>query len=656
MKKDVFSNVLTLVWNLLLIYICYSLCRLVFLLVNWDIFSGHMNFSYALSLFGAGIIFDTSAILYSNALFIFLFLFPLHWKENAAFYKVVRWIFTVANTFFLITNLIDCVYYRFTGRRTTMSVLQEFQHEKGSNIASIFMDEFVAYWYLVLLAAVLAFAVYKLYRSPKVFPVRNKLAYYIVQTAALLVAVPFTVFGMRGGMTTATRPITLSNANQYVNRAQDAGLVLNTPFSVFRTLDKKSFVVPDYLPESEAEALFAPIHMPADSVSFRPMNVAVIIWEGFSKQHVGSLNPQLEDGHYKGYTPFVDSLLTKSVTFEYSYSNGRKSIDGMPSVLSSIPSFVEPFFLTPSALNDVSSVAGELTRHKGYTSAFFHGAMNGSMGFEAFARAVGFQKYFGRTEYNEDPNYNGDADFDGTWAIWDEEFLQFYCDRMSEMEEPFVTSVFTASSHGPFVLPERYKGVFPTGEDPLFETIAYADYSLKRFFEKASRQPWFNNTLFVITADHTSGNSYPDYVTDLGYYKVPIIFYAPGMPELRGLDREKIAEQIDIMPTVLGLLGYDQPYVAFGQDIFHTSAADKYAVNYLPASDVYQFLKGDYLIQFDGTSVTHAYRFRTDALMQDDVKQTMPQDTLQMMENQLKSIIQQYMKRMSSNELVYRGR
>ena len=133
-----------------------------------------------------------------------------------------------------------------------MSVLQEFQHEKGSNIASIFMDEFVAYWYLVLLAAVLAFAVYKLYRSPKVFPVRNKLAYYIVQTAALLVAVPFTVFGMRGGMTTATRPITLSNANQYVNRAQDAGLVLNTPFSVFRTLDKKSFVVPDYLPESES--------------------------------------------------------------------------------------------------------------------------------------------------------------------------------------------------------------------------------------------------------------------------------------------------------------------------------------------------------------------------------------------------------------------
>ena len=656
MKKGIFSNELTLIWNLLLIYICYSLCRLVFLLVNWNTFSGHVDFNYAMNLFGAGIIFDTSAILYSNALFILLFLFPLHWKENAAFYKVVRWIFTVANTFFIITNLIDCVYFRFTGRRTTMSVLQEFQHEKGSNIASIFLDQFIAYWYLIVFAAILAYGIYKLYRSPKHFPVDNKMAYYVVQTVALLTAIPFTVFGMRGGMTTATRPITLSNANQYVDRAQDAGLVLNTPFSVFRTLDKKPFVVPDYLPETDAEALFSPIHMPADSASFRPMNVVIIIWESLSKQYVGALNPQLENGNYKGYTPFLDSLLVKGLTFEYSYSNGRKSIDGMPSVLSSIPYFVEPFFLTPSALNDVSSIAGELTKHKGYTSAFFHGAMNGSMGFQAFARSAGFQKYFGRTEYKEDFNYNGDDDFDGTWAIWDEEFLQFYCDRMSEMKEPFVTSVFTATSHGPYVIPERYKGMFPKGKNLLYEPMAYSDYAVGRFFEKASKQPWFKNTLFVITADHTSMNDIPEYMTDLGYYKVPIIFYAPGMPELRGLDREKIAEQIDIMPTVLGLLGYDQPYVAFGQDIFHTSAADKYAVNYLPASDVYQFLKGDYLIQFDGTNVTHAYRFRTDALMQDDVKQTMPQDTLQMMENQLKSIIQQYMKRMSSNELVYRGR
>lgn len=648
------ANLLPLIWNLVLVYIVYFICRLAFVLVNWDVFGGNLSFGYAMSLFGAGVIFDTTAILYSNALFILLFLLPFHWKENARFYQVVRWLFTIVNSIMLITNLIDCVYFGYTGKRTTTSVLQEFQHEGGGNLASIFLDGFINYWYLVILAGVLCYGLYRLFRSPKDFPIRNLKVYYLSQIVCLLLAVPFTIFGMRGGMTTATRPITISNANQYVNRPLDAGIVLNTPFAIFRTLDKQPFVTPHYMSDAEAKALYTPVHMPADSASFRPMNVVVLIVEGMTKQHLGSVNRHLDNGQYKGFMPFIDSLMTRSLSFEYSYSNGRKSIDGMPSVLSSIPNFVEPFFLTPAALNDVSSLAGELTRHKGYTSAFFHGAMNGSMGFMAFARSVGFQKYFGRTEYNEDPNYNGDADFDGTWAIWDEEFLQFYCDRMSEMKEPFVTSVFTASSHGPFALPERYIGKFPKGNDPMLETVAYADMSIQRFFEKAAKQPWYNNTLFVLTADHTSLNSYPEYTTDLGYYKVPIIFFAPGMPELQGMDHEKIVEQIDIMPSILGLLGYDRPFVGFGQDIFHTPAEDKIAVNYIPASGIYQLLKGDYLIQFDGTNVLHAYRFRTDTLMQEDVKDSMPQDTLKEMENTLKSIIQQYMQRMNNNELVYR--
>lgn len=655
MKKSSYvANLLPLIWNLVLVYIVYFICRLAFVLVNWDVFGGNLSFGYAMSLFGAGVIFDTTAILYSNALFILLFLLPFHWKENARFYQVVRWLFTIVNSIMLITNLIDCVYFGYTGKRTTTSVLQEFQHEGGGNLASIFLDGFINYWYLVIMAGVLCYGLYRLFRSPKDFPIRNLKVYYLSQIVCLLLAVPFTIFGMRGGMTTATRPITISNANQYVNRPLDAGIVLNTPFAIFRTLDKQPFVTPHYMSDAEAKALYTPVHMPADSASFRPMNVVVLIVEGMTKQHLGSVNRHLDNGQYKGFMPFIDSLMTRSLSFEYSYSNGRKSIDGMPSVLSSIPNFVEPFFLTPAALNDVSSLAGELTRHKGYTSAFFHGAMNGSMGFMAFARSVGFQKYFGRTEYNEDPNYNGDADFDGTWAIWDEEFLQFYCDRMSEMKEPFVTSVFTASSHGPFALPERYIGKFPKGNDPMLETVAYADMSIQRFFEKAAKQPWYNNTLFVLTADHTSLNSYPEYTTDLGYYKVPIIFFAPGMPELQGMDHEKIVEQIDIMPSVLGLLGYDRPFVGFGQDIFHTPAEDKIAVNYIPASGIYQLLKGDYLIQFDGTNVLHAYRFRTDTLMQEDVKDSMPQDTLKEMENTLKSIIQQYMQRMNNNELVYR--
>lgn len=653
MTKNLFSHVKSLACNLLLVYVCYTLCRLIFLLENLSLFSGHLSAGYLFNMFSAGLIFDTTAILYSNVLFILLFLFPLHWKENGTYYKVVRWLFVIVNSIFLATNLMDSVYFRFSGRRTTMSVFQEFGHEGGSNLLSIFGEEFINHWYLVVAMCIFVYALYRLFQSPAT-PVQKKAPYYIVQSAALLVAAPFVVFGMRGGMTTATRPITISNANQYVDRPLDAGIVLNTPFALFRTLGKKAFVTPDYMPMEQARAVYSPLHMPADTAQFKPMNVVVFIIESFSKEFVGGYNAHLDNGKYKGYTPFFDSLMHKGLTFTYSYSNGRKSIDGMPSVLSSIPNFVEPFFLTPASLNEVSSLAGELTRNKGYYSAFFHGAENGSMGFQAFARSVGFTSYFGRTEYNEDPNYDGDKDFDGTWAIWDEEFLQFYCDKMTSFKEPFMTSVFTATSHHPFALPDRYKGKFPEGTHPIHKCVGYTDHALKRFFEKASKQPWFKNTLFVITADHTSMTQYPEYVTDLGLYKVPILFYAPGIPELKGFDENKIVEQIDIMPTVLGILGYDRPYVAFGQDAVHTSAADKFAVNYVPSSGIYQFLKNDYLIQFDGEKPRKAYRFKTDRLMEKDVLNQMPKDTLQQMETQLKSIIQQYMDAMNTDNLIYR--
>ena len=653
-KRTLFSNVGSLAWNLLLVYVCYFICRLTFLLTNWAIFGDQFEWGYMFRLFAAGTIFDTTAILYSNALFIVLFLFPFHWKERSAFYRVVRWVFVAVNTFFLISNLVDCVYFRFSGRRTTMSVFQEFSHEAGGNMTSIFLKEFAVNWYLVVLAVALGILLYKLFRSPRPLPLHGlKWSYYVVQTVSLLVMAPFVVFGMRGGMTAATRPITISNANQYADRPVDACLVLNTPFSLFRTLGKKAFIVPQYLSEEEAVRVYSPLHTPADSIQFRPMNVVVLIVESFSKEFVGSFNTHLDNGTYKGYTPFLDSLLTKGLTFQYSYSNGRKSIDGMPSVLSSIPSFVEPFFLTPASLNNVSSLAREL-KHKGYYSAFFHGAMNGSMGFQAFANSVGFDSYWGRTEYNEDPKYHGDDDFDGTWAIWDEEFLQFFCDRMTEFKQPFVTSVFTATSHNPYALPERYKNVFPKGTHPIHECIGYTDNALHHFFATASKQPWYNNTLFVITADHASMNEHPEYVTDLGAFTVPILFYAPGMPELQGKDTETVVEQIDIMPTVLGILGYDRPYIGFGQDILHTPKEDKFAVNYISGSGIYQLVKGDYLIQFDGEQVIHAYRFRTDVLMKDDVKDSMPQEVRKEMEIQLKSIIQQYMQRMNNNELVYR--
>jgi phosphoglycerol transferase MdoB-like AlkP superfamily enzyme len=304
--------------------------------------------------------------------------------------------------------------------------------------------------------------------------------------------------------------------------------------------------------------------------------------------------------------------------------------------------FIEPFFLTPASMNHVSGIAS-LLAGEGYQTAFFHGAQRGSMGFMAFARSTGFQDYYGREDYDADKRFGGDEDFDGMWAIWDEPFLQYYVTKMSEMKEPFMTAVFTASSHHPYVIPEKYKDVYPEEGIIMHKCIRYTDMALGKFFATASKQPWFNNTIFVLTSDHTNMSDHDYYQTDLGGFCSPIIIYEPGREPAM---QDKIAQQIDILPTLMGLLHYPKPYFAFGIDVLNTQAEDTWAVNYL--NGIYQYVKYGHVLQFDGQQTKAVYAL-TDSLMQHNVKDRLPQQA--QMELELKAIIQQYMERMTQDRL-----
>lgn len=647
------SSVAAFFCNILLVYLLYMVCRVVYIMENWSTFSESFSQLSLLSVIHGALYFDTSAILYTNALYALFMLLPLHYKENVMWQKTTRQLFMWVNSIAIGMNLCDAAYFRYSGHRVTMSVTGEFSHE--DNLLRIFSIELLNHWYLVLLMVFIVLFMRKVYVMPRQLHIEGGwgryLRYYAVQLVSLLLFIPLCVAGMRGGFTTAVRPITISNANQYVNHPTEAAMVLNTPFSLIRTIGKNVFQDPGYYTAEELDGIYSPIH-PAmsDTVPVRKKNVVVLIVESFGREYIGEYNKALDGGKYKGFTPFIDSLVQQSLTFEYTFANGRQSIDGMPSILSGIPRFIEPFFLTPASLNDVSGIAGELGKI-GYQSAFFHGAENGSMGFEAFSRTTGYQKYYGRTEFNQDKRFRGDKDYDGTWAIWDEPFLQFYALKMSEMKEPFVTTVFTASSHHPYVVPEEYKSRYPEeGTNPIHKCIRYTDNALREFFRTASRQPWYKNTIFVFTADHTNISDHAEYGTDLGFYGVPIFFFDPSGEMPRG-KHEGIAQQIDIMPTVLSYLGYRKPYVSFGIDLLNTPAQDTWHVT--NSNGIYQFVKGDYLIQFNGEHITAAYNYKKDWMMQHDLhSQPALQPVFKAMERQLKAIIQSYMQRMTNNQLV----
>ncbi|MGM9733579.1 MAG: LTA synthase family protein, partial [Prevotella sp.] len=642
--------------NLIIIYMAYGVCRVAFVMENWGMFAPDFQWSSVPEMLHGAWMFDTSAILYTNILYALLMLIPLHYKETRRWQMTAKWVYMTVNGVCIAANLADCVYFKYTMRRTTNTVFSEFSNE--GNIGSIIGVEFLRHWYLVLLFIIIMWGMWKFYSMDSDIRKKNHsckprdrklLRYYVVQTLCFGLFIPLCICGMRGGATTAVRPITISNANQYVAHPQEAGIVLNTPFSLIRTIGKKVFEIPDYMTEEEMNALYSPLRNNQLSIISNQSsnkNVVILIVESFGREYIGGYNKWLDGGKYKGYTPFVDSLMQHSQTFLYSYCNGRKSIDGMPSILSAIPMFVEPFFLTPASMNDVSGIAGEL-KNKGYYSAFFHGAENGSMGFQAFARKTGFIDYFGRTEYDADKRFGGDKDFDGMWAIWDEPFLQFFAAKMSEFKQPFVSAVFTASSHHPYTIPEQYKDVYKEEGIIIHKCIRYTDNALRLFFEKAKTQPWYKNTLFVITSDHTNLSDHAYYQTDLGGFCSPIIFFDPSGDMKPGM-RNAIAQQIDIMPTILSYLGYGRKYVAFGCDLLTTKDEDTWAVNYL--NGIYQYVKGDWLLQFDGHKAKALYRFRTDLMLKDNLLSKEPKVAAEM-ERQVKAIIQSYMTRMVRNQL-----
>ena len=652
------TPLVTTIYNLMLAYVVYFLARILYLLLNYSYFAVDMTYGHLIELFMGGLVFDTSAILITNSLYIFLMLLPWHGKETRLYQQVCKWVFLCINGLALFVNCCDAVYFRFTMRRTTTTIFNEFSNE--GNIGSIFFQELVNHFYLVFIFGVIIWALYKFYRSTRLRQ-RHYVwwQYDVAMLLSLLFVAPFTVAGIRGGFTTAVRPITISNANQYADHPIEAALVLNTPFSLYRTIGKDVFVVPDYFNPEDLEVIYSPIHQPdivtndsvdSDSVdsdtTFVKKNVVILIVESFGREYIGALNRSLDGGRYKGYTPFVDSLIARSVTFTHSYCNGRKSIDGMPSILSSIPMFVEPFFLTPASMNHVSGIA-RLLGNEGYETAFFHGAQRGSMGFQAFANATGFKAYYGREDFNADSRFGNDDDFDGTWAIWDEPFLQYYGAKMSEMKEPFMTAVFTASSHHPYVVPEKYQDVYPEEGLIIHKCIRYTDMAIRKFFERVSHEPWFHNTIFVLTSDHTNLSDHAYYQTDLGGFCSPIIIYEPGnqsrIPEIQ----DKIAQQIDILPTVMGMLHYPRPYFAFGIDLFNTPPEETWAVNYL--NGIYQYVKKEHVLQFDGEKTIGIYAL-SDSLMQNNLNGQLPDQPW--MEQDLKAIIQQYMSRMVEDRLM----
>ncbi|QEK52098.1 sulfatase-like hydrolase/transferase [Pedobacter aquae] len=627
----------SLLLRLFIIVVLYAICRIAFYIFNASSFP-EFNFSHFLMLLYGGLKFDISAIIYLNLLFIASQIIPLKVRYSKRYQKIFAGIFFFSNGLGLAFNIGDIAYFPFTLKRSTFSMFSQFSNEQNlGTLALKFI--FIDYWYTTLLFALCLYAMYWTYKQipikkPKI---KNTTIYGSSAAVMMLLIIWFSIAGMRGGFRHSTRPITLSNAGEYVQDPSEINIVINTPFSIIRTLKTKPLKEQNFFSKAVADSLYNPIKRPILNQKFKPKNVVVIILESFSREYIGFFNPQLDGGKYKGYTPFLDSLARHSLCFTNAYANGRKSIEGLPSVISSIPGINEPFVLSYYSGNRINSLGG-LLAEKGYHTSFFHGAPNGSMGFSSYIKMAGIKHYFGKSEYAHDD------DFDGIWGIWDEPFLQYWAKNINTFKQPFFTSVFTLSSHHPFKLPAAYEGKFPKGTLPIHQNVGYTDMALRKFFKTVAKSEWYKNTLFIITADHSTLASHPEYQTSLGAFAVPIIIFDPS-GDLKGV-RDYPVQQIDIAPTILNYLNFDKAYFAFGHDMLQPQK-NHFIVNTIDGN--YEIIKDQYVLKYNEES-SKLYNYKNDVLLKAEIGKSHPQEK-QELETYLKAFIQQYNKNMIGNSL-----
>ncbi len=567
-----------------------------------------------------GLLFDLSSFTHLFGLYVFLELLCF-WIKSDLLNKATLYVYVLGIIVLVALNSIDLVYFSFTSRRTTSDVLSFVV--MGNDLFRLLPAFFLDFWYSLIPVFGLIWTSYKLYLIP-FSGIRVK---KVVLLAVTLLTIPLMVVMSRGGL--QLKPISVISASKFVD-AQNTALVLNTPFTFVTTLLGPTVYIPEYFTTlTESEKIYSPVNQSKALVP-NGKNVVLVIVESLAKEFIGGY------GNKPSYTPFIDSLMDYSTVFNYAFANGKRSIEALPAIVSGLPTLMQtPIIYSPFAANRLSGIPSTLNKYN-YNSSFYHGGHNGTMGFEEYCMNVGFDKYVGMEEF---PGQNL---YDGSWGIFDEPFLQYMANDLDDSEKPFFASVFTLSSHHPYTIPVKHKGKFPKGTLQLHETIGYVDYAIYRFFETAKTKEWYDNTVFIITADHTAQLEKDK--SKVGEYSIPMIVFDPSKPGKQRIDN--VVQQNDIYPTVIRLLGVSDDVICYGRDMFDEN--EGMAISY--SGGVFQVINNKYAYGFNGELSIYLYDYKTDTSLS---KNLIGKEGTDSLEIQTKAIIDSYVKRMNSNKLFF---
>lgn len=579
-----------------------------------------------------GLRFDIAAQAMLFAPLLLWTLIPWPRGMNRLWLNVTMVLFLLLQIPFAILNQGDIEFINFVGRRFTFDTLflfNEMQGKVGGFLSTYGALIFFNFLSLCALVGAVFWGARRATRNSTQWEWTSKKTLQWLGVSFLMLA--GIVIAIRGGV--QRKPLNIVQANRLA-QGQLSHLALNSTYTFIKSYNKPALDKKIYFSEKELKTYLPEFHS-SPNVILPPKggNIVLLVLESFGKEYIN-----------EEYTPFLNSLCAKSLCFDEAFANGRRSVEGMAAILASVPALMnEPFISSAFSANEILPL-GKILERAGYQTSFFHGGRNGTMHFDAFTRGIGISQYFGANEYPQP------SDDDGVWGIWDEPFLQWIVGELTRQKKPFFTTIFTLSSHHPFRVPEQYKDRFAEGPNPLTKTLQYSDYALERFFASAAQQPWFENTVFIITADHTALHMGPETTNDIGDYKIPLMIYSPKV-NMNQASSAHLAQQMDIPITVLELSGVRSiPRHPLSSSLF--ADGDKVVVNFIDGK--YILFSRDYQLTWRGEELWQIFR-------SEDLQQQQPLDLaglatadrerVEYLQNRLRAHIQFYSEGMLENRL-----
>lgn len=306
-------------------------------------------------------------------------------------------------------------------------------------------------------------------------------------------------------------------------------------------------------------------------------NIILITVESLSAEFMGKF------GNSENITPYLDKIADEGIFFTNLYAAGTRTVRGLESITLSVPPTPGSSIIRRPNNNNLFNI-GSVFKNKGYDVNFVFG------GYSYFDN---LENYFDGNGYNiidRSSLKSNEISFSNIWGVADEDILfkSFESfDKSHNDKKPFFSLIMTTSNHRPYTFPDGRINL-PSGAGRS-AAVKYTDYAIGKFIEKAKDHEWFEDTIFIITADHCASSSGKTELP-INKYHIPLIIYAPKLLKPQKIDN--LASQIDIAPTIFGLLDFEYKSKFFGTDILHTPANRAFIGTY----QLLGFMKKDYLV------------------------------------------------------------